>query len=96
MCHISASEQMLAFIISWSLNLHGVLLVKFSKSFVGVIQDWHHPLRCRAYVPLLSKGKRLKAKPEWNFKHLFRIRFACFILVATVVTSYCSSNIQFL
>lgn len=35
---------------SVSLNLHGVLLVKFSKCFVGVNQDCHHPLRWRACV----------------------------------------------
>lgn len=79
---------------SGSLNLHSVLLVKFSKCFVGVNQDWHHPLRWRVSVPLLSKCKPLKAKPKWNFKHLFRIRFACVILVAIVVTSYCDNNIQ--
>lgn len=79
---------------SGSLNLHGVLLVKFSKCFVGVNQDRCHPLR--SCVPLLSNCKPLKAKPKWNFKHLFRICFASFILVAIVVASYCGSNIQIL
>lgn len=81
---------------SGSLNLHGVLLVKFSKCFVGVNQDWHHPLRWRVCVPLLSKCKPLKAKPKWNFEHLSRICFACVILVAVAVTSYCGNSIQIL
>lgn len=81
---------------SGSLNLHGVPSVKFSKCFVGVNYDWHHPLMWRVCVPHLSKCKLLKTKCKWNFKHPFKMYFACVILVAIVVAPCRGSSIHIL